>query len=45
MLSVDGVLVIQDVRLEDSGVYACTANGVSGNITVEVSRKTQSTTR
>ncbi|CAI8019635.1 Titin [Geodia barretti] len=35
---VDGVLVIQDVRREDGGVYTCTANGVSGNITVEVSR-------
>ena len=45
MLSTDGVLVIHDVRLEDSGVYTCTANSVSGNITVQVSRKTPSNTR
>jgi hypothetical protein len=38
----DGVLIIHDVRLEDSGVYTCTANGVSGNITVQVSRSSNS---
>ena len=37
----DGVLVVVDVREEDSGVYTCTANGVTGNVSVEVSRKTQ----